>query len=124
EGDHDRLPAGRARRPAGQRVLRIAVHHWRSPRRAARRERRDRPGHRRAELRLLGRQRAAGRRAVVGGIGFAGVVAFIFADLIVLPIILIYRKYYGTAFTLRIVALMLITMIAAALIIDGLFSVA
>ena len=59
-----------------------------------------------------------------GGIGFAGVVAFSFADLIVLPIILIYRKYYGTDFTLRIVALMLITIIAAALIVDGLFSVA
>ena len=32
-----------------------------------------------------------------GGISFAGVMAFIFADLIVLPIILAYRKYYGTA---------------------------
>src|ERR1019366_7846976 len=31
-----------------------------------------------------------------GGIGFAGVIAFIFADLIVLPIVAIYRKYYGT----------------------------
>ena len=30
-----------------------------------------------------------------GGIRFAGVLAFIFADLIVLPIIAIYRKYYG-----------------------------
>src|SRR5256714_13199748 len=59
-----------------------------------------------------------------GGIGFAGVVAFIFADLIVLPIVLIYRKYYGTGFALRIVALMLVTMIAAALVIDGLFSAA
>jgi len=34
-------------------------------------------------------------RAVVGGISFAGVIAFIFADLLVLPIIAIYRKYYG-----------------------------
>ena len=31
-----------------------------------------------------------------GGISFAGVLAFLFADLIVLPIVLIYRKYYGT----------------------------
>ncbi len=31
-----------------------------------------------------------------GGISFAGVMAFIFADLIVLPIIVAYRKYYGT----------------------------
>ncbi len=57
-----------------------------------------------------------------GGISFAGVLAFIFADLIVLPIIAIYRKYYGVRFTQRIVALMLLTMILAALIIDGLFS--
>jgi hypothetical protein len=56
-----------------------------------------------------------------GGISFAGVMAFIFADLIVLPIVAIYRKYYGTAFALRICALMLVTMIAAALAIDALF---
>jgi YHS domain-containing protein len=59
-----------------------------------------------------------------GGIGFAGVIAFIFADLIVLPIIAIYRKYYGTSFALKIVALMLVTMILAALAIDGLFGAA
>jgi uncharacterized protein len=57
-----------------------------------------------------------------GGISFAGVMAFIFADLIVLPIVAIYRKYYGWAFTVRIVALMLLTMILAALAVDGLFS--
>jgi len=59
-----------------------------------------------------------------GGISFAGVMAFIFADLIVLPIVAIYRKYYGWAFTLRIVGLMLLTMILAALTIDALFSAA
>ena len=57
-----------------------------------------------------------------GGISFAGVMAFIFADLIVLPIVAIYRKYYGWPFTLRIVALMFVTMVVAALIVDGLFS--
>ena len=31
-----------------------------------------------------------------GGISFGGVVAFIFADLIIIPILIIYRKYYGT----------------------------
>ncbi len=56
-----------------------------------------------------------------GGISFAGVVAFIFADLIVLPIVQIYRKYYGSAFALRIVALMFAAMVIAALIVDGLF---
>lgn len=57
-----------------------------------------------------------------GGISFAGVMAFIFADLIVLPIVAAYRKYYGTAFALRITALMFVTMVVAALIVDGIFS--
>jgi uncharacterized protein len=57
-----------------------------------------------------------------GGISFAGVLAFLFADLIVLPILAIYRKYYGMAFTVRITALMLVTMAVAALAVDGLFS--
>jgi hypothetical protein len=57
-----------------------------------------------------------------GGISFAGVMAFIFADLIVLPIVAIYRKYYGGRFAARIVALMLVTMIVAALAVDGIFS--
>src|SRR5437868_3679924 len=57
-----------------------------------------------------------------GGISFAGVLAFLFADLIVLPIIAIYRKYYGGAFALRIVVLMFAAMALAALIVAGLFS--
>ncbi len=59
-----------------------------------------------------------------GGISFAGVMAFIFADLIVIPIILAYRKYYGWDFALRITALMFVTMVLAALAVDGLFSAA
>jgi len=59
-----------------------------------------------------------------GGIGFGGVVAFLFADLIVIPIVLAYRKYYGTTFALRITALMFITIVIAALIVDGLFGLA
>jgi len=57
-----------------------------------------------------------------GGISFAGVMAFIFADLIVLPIVVAYRKYYGWPFALRITALMFLTMVVAALIVDLLFS--
>jgi uncharacterized membrane protein YraQ (UPF0718 family) len=57
-----------------------------------------------------------------GGLSFAGVMAFIFADLIVLPIIAIYRKYYGWRFALRITALMFVTMVIAALVVDVLFS--
>src|SRR3954454_23263172 len=57
-----------------------------------------------------------------GGISFAGVMAFIFADLIVLPIIVAYRKYYGWAFAVRITALVFVTIVIAALVVDGLFS--
>ncbi|MFL5868037.1 MAG: permease [Thermoleophilaceae bacterium] len=57
-----------------------------------------------------------------GGISFAGVIAFIFADLIVLPIVLAYRKYYGIEFALRITALMFVTIVLAALAVDLLFS--
>src|SRR5437763_14038713 len=56
------------------------------------------------------------------GIGFAGVVSFIFADLIVLPIVAAYRKYYGTGYALRITALLFVTMVLAALIVDLVFS--
>jgi YHS domain-containing protein len=57
-----------------------------------------------------------------GGISFAGVLAFLYADLIVIPILLIYRKYYGGRFTVRITALMFVTMVIAALAVDGIFS--
>jgi uncharacterized membrane protein YraQ (UPF0718 family) len=57
-----------------------------------------------------------------GGISFAGVLAFLFADLIVLPIVAAYRKYYGWPYTIRIVALMFVTMASAALAVDALFS--
>jgi uncharacterized membrane protein YraQ (UPF0718 family)/YHS domain-containing protein len=57
-----------------------------------------------------------------GGIGFAGVLAFLFADLIVLPILAIYRKYYGTRFAVRISSLMFVTMALAALVVNGIFS--
>ena len=59
-----------------------------------------------------------------GGISFAGVMAFLFADLIVLPIVVAYRKYYGTAFALRITALMFVTMVVAALVVDLVFGLA
>jgi uncharacterized protein len=57
-----------------------------------------------------------------GGISFAGVLAFLFADLIVLPILAIYRKYYGTTFAIRITGLMFTTMVVAALIVNAIFS--
>ena len=57
-----------------------------------------------------------------GGISFGGVMAFIFADLIVVPIVLAYRKYYGWAFALRITVLMFVVMVLSALVVDGVFN--
>jgi uncharacterized membrane protein YraQ (UPF0718 family)/YHS domain-containing protein len=59
-----------------------------------------------------------------GGISFSGVMAFIYADLIVIPIVVIYGKFYGWKITWRLVAIMFVTMAAAALIVDGIFSAA
>ncbi|MDQ1695946.1 MAG: uncharacterized protein QOJ03_1299 [Frankiaceae bacterium] len=56
-----------------------------------------------------------------GGISFGGVVAFVFADLIALPLLLIYRKYYGTALTLRLLAVFWATMSIAGLATEALF---
>src|SRR6266540_933576 len=56
-----------------------------------------------------------------GGISFGGVISFIFADLIALPLVLIYRKYYGTRLTLRLFVTFYAVMAAAGLIVEGLF---
>ena len=56
-----------------------------------------------------------------GGIGFGGVVSFIFADLITIPLLLIYRKYYGTALTLRLFATFWALMSFAGLAVEGIF---
>src|SRR6516165_5348137 len=58
-----------------------------------------------------------------GGISFGGVIAFIYADLIVLPIINIYRKYYGWRATAFVVGIFYLAMAAAALIIESIFRI-
>lgn len=58
-----------------------------------------------------------------GGISFGGVIAFIYADLIVLPIINIYRKYYGWRATALVVGIFYSAMAAAALIIESVFRI-
>ena len=59
-----------------------------------------------------------------GGISFGGVVAFIFADLLILPILLIYRKYYGWRMTAFLTATLYVASVVAGyaveLIFDGL----
>ena len=56
-----------------------------------------------------------------GGISFGGVVAFIFADLIILPILDIYRKYYGFKVSILLLVVFYASMAAAALIVEFLF---
>ena len=56
-----------------------------------------------------------------GGISFGGVISFIFADLIVLPILNIYRKYYGGRMTLFLLVSSYIAMAVAGLIVELLF---
>ena len=57
-----------------------------------------------------------------GGISFGGVIAFIFADLITLPLLLIYRKYYGTKLMLRLLVTFWVVMSVAGLAVEGLFA--
>jgi uncharacterized membrane protein YraQ (UPF0718 family) len=59
-----------------------------------------------------------------GGISFGGVVAFLFADLIVLPILNIYRKYYGMRMTAPLLGLFYVAMVAAGYIVEILFGLA
>ncbi len=65
EGDHDRLPPRRVHRAARRRLLQLPLHRGRALRVEDARERDRRPDHRRAELRLLDRQRSPRCRALV-----------------------------------------------------------
>jgi len=56
-----------------------------------------------------------------GGIAFGGTVAFVFADLITLPLLLIYRRYYGTRLTIKLLAAFWATMSTAGLATEYLF---
>ena len=56
-----------------------------------------------------------------GGISFGGVIAFIFADLIVLPILNIYRKYYGWRMMFFLLGTFYVTMVAAGFVVELLF---
>ena len=56
-----------------------------------------------------------------GGISFGGVISFIFADLIILPILNIYRKYYGGRMSLYLFVTSYLAMALAGFLIGGLF---
>jgi len=59
-----------------------------------------------------------------GGISFGGVVSFIFADLIILPILNIYRKYYGWRMAAFIAGTFFVTMVLAGYAVELLFGAA
>jgi uncharacterized protein len=56
------------------------------------------------------------------GISFGGVISFIYADLLVIPLILIYWKYFGGRATLYIVVIFYASMVAAGVIVDLIFT--
>lgn len=58
------------------------------------------------------------------GVAFGGVIAFIFADLITLPILFIYRRYYGTGSAWRLFFLLWFVMSTGGLVVNGLFHLA
>jgi YHS domain-containing protein len=56
-----------------------------------------------------------------GGISFGGVISFIFADLVILPILNIYRKYYGGRMSLYLLAHSYVAMALAGFVVGGAF---
>ena len=56
-----------------------------------------------------------------GGISFGGVVSFMFADLIILPILVIYRKYYGTKMMLVLLGVFYVSMVAGGYAVEVIF---
>jgi uncharacterized membrane protein YraQ (UPF0718 family) len=56
-----------------------------------------------------------------GGISFGGVISFIFADLIILPILNIYRKYYGGRMSLYLLVVSYLAMALAGFLVGGAF---
>jgi len=56
-----------------------------------------------------------------GGISFGGVIAFIYADLLILPILNIYRKYYGARMALVLFGVFYAAMVGAGYLVELLF---
>ena len=56
------------------------------------------------------------------GLSFGGTLAFLYADLIILPLLDVYRRYYGWRMMLYIGGIFFVTMVLSALVMDGAFS--
>ena len=57
-----------------------------------------------------------------GGVSFAGVIAFIYSDLVTIPVLNVYRKYYGWRVTLYILGVFFVTMAASGFLMEQLFA--
>jgi uncharacterized membrane protein YraQ (UPF0718 family) len=58
-----------------------------------------------------------------GGISFGGVIAFIFADLIVFPILKIYKKYYGMKMAVFLFGTFYVAMVAGGYLVEAIFAI-
>jgi uncharacterized membrane protein YraQ (UPF0718 family) len=58
-----------------------------------------------------------------GGISFGGVISFVFADLIIIPLLLIYRRYYGARMALFLGGVLYLTMVIGGYVVELLFAV-
>lgn len=56
-----------------------------------------------------------------GGINFGGVIAFIFSDLVTLPILLVYRRYFGTQMMFRLFFILSLSILITGVGVDYLF---
>lgn len=59
-----------------------------------------------------------------GGISFGGVVSFVFADLVSMPLVLVYRRLYGARLTVRLVLVLYVVMASAGLAVGAAFGAA
>jgi uncharacterized membrane protein YraQ (UPF0718 family) len=57
-----------------------------------------------------------------GGISFGGVVSFVFADLIIVPLIVVYAKYYGREVALKLTVIFYVTMVVAGYLVELVFT--
>ena len=86
------------------------------------RERAGCPDHCRNFICLFRRQHSSASLLWAHGISFGGVISFIYADLIVIPIIIIYAKYYGVRAAAWITGIFYVSMVLAGITVDLVFN--
>jgi uncharacterized membrane protein YraQ (UPF0718 family) len=86
------------------------------------RKRAGRPDHRRNLIRLSVGNIPLASLLWAHGISFGGVISFIYADLLVIPILMIYAKYYGARAAAWITGIFYVAMVLAGIIVDLTFA--